>query len=279
VRIIVMLLLGLASFAAGRAALVTPALADPSGQTRPVEARTLTVTNRSDHTITELRISRSRDDDWGDDRLGPAELIEPGSGVTLRLTGTDCAYDVQVKYDNGRLEERRGVDVCRSQLLALDGTGAGTAAPPAERAATNAALLNATPRTIVEVYVSPAAADQWGDNWLGRDQLPAGRGVSVRLDGGCRQDVRVVYDNRSAEERHGLDLCAHTELRIRPGWTLAAELDAPAGPGVPGTSEDAAPRAPGSNDGRGGGDGGTGGGGASGDDGGGDHIRYLVPDP
>jgi uncharacterized membrane protein YgcG len=277
VRIIVMLFLGLAIYAVAPSALVTPALADTTGPARPVEGRTLTVTNRSDHTITELRVSRSRDDDWGDDRLGPAELIEPGSAVTLRLTGADCAYDVQAKYDNGRLEERRGVDVCRNQLLALNGsgTGAGPAAPPPERAAGNAALLNATPRTIVEVYVSPAAADQWGDNWLGSNQLPAGRAVTVRLAGGCRQDVRVVYDNRSAEERHNLDLCVHAEIRIRPGWTLAAELDAPPGP----TSEDAAPRAPRGGDGGGNGDGGSGGGSGGEGDGGGEHIRYLVPAP
>jgi hypothetical protein len=196
------------------------------------EDRTLTVTNRASHGITELRASGARDDDWGANRLAAGTTIPPGRAATLHLPGTDCAYDLQAKYDDGRIEERRGVDVCRTRQMALDGSRA--AAPAAPRAAVaNAMLLNGTPRTITEVYVSPASANDWGHDRLGQDQLPAGQALSVDFVGGCRQDVRVVYDNKAAEERRGLDLCAHARLRIVQGWVLSPELDAPAEPAAP----------------------------------------------
>jgi hypothetical protein len=196
------------------------------------EDRTLTVTNHATHGITELRASSARDDDWGANRLAAGTTIPPGRAATLHLPGTDCAFDLQAKYDDGKIEERRGVDVCRTRQMALDGTRA--AAPAAPRAAVaNAMLLNGTPRTITEVYVSPATANDWGHDRLGQDQLPAGQALSVDFTGGCRQDVRVVYDNKAAEERRGLDLCAHARLRISLGWVLSPELDSPAEPPAP----------------------------------------------
>jgi hypothetical protein len=40
-------------------------------------------------------------------------------------------------------------------------------------------------------------------------------------------DIRVVFENRAAEERRGVDLCRRASLSIEPGWTTTDELPSP----------------------------------------------------
>ena len=44
-------------------------------------------------------------------------------------------------------------------------------------------------------------------------------------------DLRVVFDNRSAEERRGIDLCTAGRIAIEPGWTTADKVPTEARPG------------------------------------------------
>lgn len=183
----------------------------------------LTVANHARQPIIALRLSSARDDDWGDDRLGPQQTIAPGHSVTLHLQGADCAWDAQATYRDGSTEERRRLDVCRMRTVAFDGTRAADGdegGDGQDQTAHDASVRNDSGRTITEVYVSPRNARDWGDDRLGDNQLASGNVLSVVFNGGCRQDVRIVYDNNSAEERRGVDLCAHPRLRISPGWVL-----------------------------------------------------------
>ena len=183
----------------------------------------LTVANHARQPIIALRLSSARDDDWGDDRLGPQQTIAPGHSVTLHLQGADCAWDAQATYRDGSTEERRRLDICRVRTVAFDGSRAADGdegGDGQDQTAHDASVRNDSGRTITEVYVSPRNATDWGDDRLADNQLPSGKALSVVFNGGCRQDVRIVYDNNSAEERRGVDLCAHPRLRISPGWVL-----------------------------------------------------------
>jgi hypothetical protein len=197
-----------------------PALAEPPAPRARPAARELTVVNHSARPIYQLRISPSDADQWGDDRLGEA-TIAPGGSYRANLGRTaECRFDIQVIYDDVSREERRGVDLCRGRSFVFDGKAAVVQADPF--AATRAlSLANRAGRPIRQVFVSPASADQWGDDLAPAPGIPAGQTGQVSYRGGCMADLRVVYDNRAAEERRGIDICAAPALLLRPGWTTA----------------------------------------------------------
>jgi hypothetical protein len=130
---------------------------------------------------------------------------------------------VRAIYANGTLEDKRGFDACRVRQLPLDAVGA--AALPSNRFGT-LTLLNHAPRAIIEVYVSAASSDDWGDDVLANHPIPAGGSADIHSQVSCHADLRVVFDNRSAEERRDMDLCAHPRLDIKPGWTTQEQLSA-----------------------------------------------------
>lgn len=86
-------------------------------------------------------------------------------------------------------------------------------------------LVNRTLATVREVYLSPARDAGWGEDRLGASVLEPGEEAEIALAGGCEADLRIVYPGGAAEERRGLDLCAHPRIVLRPGWVLAETLD------------------------------------------------------
>jgi hypothetical protein len=186
----------------------------------PVAERELTIVNDSDRAMNEIYISPSNIDAWGDDRLGEATLAS-GHSVHLRLGRTgDCTFDVQVIYDDASREQQLGVDACRQRQAKFTGANAQTA-PSVLDAHHAVTLLNASPRAIQQVFISPADASQWGDDLLPSRSIAVGGHAELTYHGACAADLRVVFENRAAEERRGLDLCATPSIVIRPGWTTA----------------------------------------------------------
>ncbi|MCC7428504.1 MAG: hypothetical protein IT557_16555 [Alphaproteobacteria bacterium] len=86
-------------------------------------------------------------------------------------------------------------------------------------------LLNRSGRAIAGLFVAPADAAGWGENRAGTP-LAQGARANIGFDraGGCAQNIRVVFDNQSAEERRRIDLCQTRQLAIGPGWTTAETL-------------------------------------------------------
>jgi hypothetical protein len=203
--------------------------------------RELAIVNHSKHVVNELYVSPSTADDWGDDKLGD-DTLDPGKAFHVKLGRTrDCEFDVQVVYDDASHEETRKVNVCRSRQVAFDGSTA--VAAPAANAGNEHPLtvINNDTRPIQQVLISPADAGDWGDDRLSDDSISVGDEKRVPYSGDCVADVRVVFDNRSAEERRGLNLCDSPTLSIEPGWTTADV--APTGP-APRTGQSAAPPPP-----------------------------------
>lgn len=198
--------------------------------------RELSILNHSDRVMNEIYISPSSADAWGEDRLGDATLPS-GGGIRLRLGRMrDCAFDIQVIYDDASREQQLGHDACKDKQVVF--TGATAQLPPAVLGATHqVTLLNLSPRAIQQVFISPAEASQWGDDLLPNRSISVGDRVSVTYHGACAADLRVVFENRAAEERRGLDLCATPSVIIRPGWTTADFAPTPGGAHVLLTNE------------------------------------------
>ncbi len=192
-------------------------------QSGPLGEREVTIANRSALPITELYVSPTSSDAWGEDRLGEA-ILGPGRTLRLRLGRTrDCAFDVLVIYNDASREERAAQNVCRSRQVSLDGKArTAPAAPPSRQVV----LSNQSGRAIQQVFVSAADAPDWGDDLLPH-AISVGDSGTVAFRGPCTADIRIVFENRSAEERRGIDLCRSTTLSIEPGWTTSDDQPAP----------------------------------------------------
>lgn len=198
----------------------------------PPAERELSVANRSDRTINELYVSPVSSQDWGADRLGDV-TIEPRRTRRLRIrldsdhaSSGECLFDVQIVYSDASREERRRVDLCHTRRLAFDASDA--VAPAGDESGGHPVLIdNESELPIQQVLISPAEAGDWGDDRLAAGSISVGETQAVMYRGGCLADVRVVFENRGAEERRGLDLCALRGVTIRPGWTTAPRLEPP----------------------------------------------------
>jgi hypothetical protein len=179
--------------------------------------RDATVLNQSRQSINELYVSPATSDQWGADRLGERTL-QSGDSFRLHLGRTrECLFDAKVIYDDASREERRGLDLCRTHQFGFDGRAA---SPPAELSAQHqVTLVNNSSRPIQQVFVSSAVATQWGDDLLGNSSISVADARPLTWRGDCVVDLRIVFENRAAEERRGIDLCASPVLSIEPGWT------------------------------------------------------------
>ena len=187
--------------------------------TGPLAEREITITNRADRPINESYISRSNTDTWGTDRLDES-LLAPGASTRIRVERSrDCVFDIQVIYEDATREDRLGYDLCRNRTLMVDGRNA-TPLPGMLATQHLVTLLNHTHSPIRQVFISPAYAEQWGEDLLNR-QLAEGESIQLAYRGDCAADLRVVFANRAAEERRGLDICRTPGLSIIPGWTTA----------------------------------------------------------
>src|SRR6266550_1589945 len=78
-------------------------------------------------------------------------------------------------------------------------------------------LHNATGVEIHELFVSPHSSNEWGDDVLGRDTLPAGESVKITFDDqekAVKWDLKVADGNKHSIEWENLDLTKISELTL-----------------------------------------------------------------
>jgi hypothetical protein len=70
------------------------------------------VVNNTDETITGVRLSSSRDPNWGEeintDETGPGETMQ----VSITDDLPDCDYDLRLEFKSGRVLEYGQVNLC-----------------------------------------------------------------------------------------------------------------------------------------------------------------------
>ncbi|MFC7610370.1 hypothetical protein [Teichococcus aestuarii] len=77
-------------------------------------------------------------------------------------------------------------------------------------------LTNRSGRLIERLYASPIRTRQWGENRLGAEGLAAGGELAIRMPptGGCRTDLRLVFEGGLTEERRDIDTCRDRDVVI-----------------------------------------------------------------
>lgn len=78
-------------------------------------------------------------------------------------------------------------------------------------------LVNRTGIEIRELYISPAASDDWEEDVLGVDTLPPGESVKISFEGhdACKWDLMVKDEDGDSVEWSGLNLCKTSKVTLR----------------------------------------------------------------
>ncbi len=81
-------------------------------------------------------------------------------------------------------------------------------APAQAQCDTTFSLENRSGVQVNEAYFSPVSQQDWGQDRLGQNVLPAGRAMRFQPSPGGAYDFRIVFANGQAIERRNVDLCA-----------------------------------------------------------------------
>src|SRR5579871_1467115 len=81
--------------------------------------------NHSDQAINQVYVSPTSATGWGRDQLGD-DTIDAGANAPIRLHADgNCLFDLRIVYEDGRSEERRGVNTCTVDSITFGQTGRG----------------------------------------------------------------------------------------------------------------------------------------------------------
>jgi hypothetical protein len=86
--------------------------------------------NRSSESILKVNISPIDATGWGPDLLGKDVILSGSKQLFNPGSSNGCLFDVRVVYQSNREEERRSVNLCETEALAFNGSGASNAARP-----------------------------------------------------------------------------------------------------------------------------------------------------
>jgi hypothetical protein len=73
------------------------------------------VTNGANNPIQYFYFAACGAGEWGKDRLGAKEVIQPGAKrvFTTKVAGSDCCHDMRARMATGGSFQKLAVDVCR----------------------------------------------------------------------------------------------------------------------------------------------------------------------
>ena len=178
--------------------------------------------NRGAIAIRELFVTPGGNANWGQNRLdgknGNATAIAPGATYLVRRrTDTNCVFDIKVVFADGRAEERKGVNTCATEEVAI-GAAMSTAINPATGKSgddPSIKLFNRAARPVIEFSAVPAGGGGSASNRLG-DKLPPDttRNIALPRDGNCIFDLRAVFEGGRSVERKHVNLCRVAEMAV-----------------------------------------------------------------
>jgi len=103
----------------------------------------------------------------------------------------------------------------RRAVLALTLLSASFALPAyAQNCDTRFNVVNASGRTIMEIYFSPTSQNSWGVDQLGTEVLAAGASKTFQPATGGAYDFRMVFDGGAPVERRNVDICVVSTITV-----------------------------------------------------------------
>ena len=176
-----------------------------------------TLVNRGAAPLRELFVTPAGDANWGRNRLDHGALPPGGRFQVRRRRDGNCVMDIRAVFADGRTEDRRGLNTCAADAVAVGEPAANSQAghgkagdDPSFR------LVNRGRQPIAKLFATPAGMTNWGQNRLVDGALPPETEKLVRIAGGgnCLFDLKVVFADGKALEKHRADLCRITDLPV-----------------------------------------------------------------
>ena len=81
-------------------------------------------------------------------------------------------------------------------------------------------IINATGVTMTHFYASNSGRNDWEEDILGQDELPAGARVRINIDdglGACLYDFKARFADGDELVRYRINVCQITEYRYTAG--------------------------------------------------------------
>lgn len=172
------------------------------------EGASIEITNESGIDVWYVYISPSKADDWGEDWLD--DVIIP-DGETHTIFGIpEGVYDVRAMDEDGdEIEVFWSVELEGDMTWSISGLA-------------SLQITNDTDRTIGYLYIAPRENDNWGEDWLGEDVIPAGETYTVE---GISPDV---YDIRARDmDDEFIEAIYNVTLDGSDSWTVIGKTFLP----------------------------------------------------
>ncbi len=203
------------------ASLLTSLLAGHAALAEGAQNPSFNLLNRSSSAIRELYVTPAGDERWGRNRLTRPVPAGASFPVRRRIDG-NCIFDIRVVYADGRKQDRRGVDSCKTEDVAIGTTVETSVAGASKAGASGKAnddpsfrLVNHGGQSIAELYATPSGLGHWGENRLATPLAPgAEQSVHVDRQSSCLFDVKVVLADHKAREKHNTNLCRINDLPV-----------------------------------------------------------------
>jgi len=183
------------------------------------------VVNQGSAPIHNIYVTSASVGEWGRDLLGDS-VLQPGQRHRVDPPRGECVFDVRVVWKGGQAEERRRQDLCRLTEIAFAGSGSSA---PSTQGSRNPDfwVVNNSQKTIQRIFVSTVQTDKWGEDRMPGVLKPGDRyAVQLPRDGQCQYDVRVVYADRTTEERRSQDVCRVSEMPFNGSGARAPQASA-----------------------------------------------------
>ncbi len=167
--------------------------------------------NRGSAAIKEFFATPAGRPNWGRDRL-EGKGLAPGVKVAIRLPADgNCIYDLRAVFADGRAEDRRGLNTCSAEDIAVG------EATPAAAAAKSFRLFNRGTVPITEIAARPQGGEKWATNRLPTGPIPPGgdRSLALPPGGQCVFDLRVTFEGGKTREKAAADLCKSPEQGVQ----------------------------------------------------------------
>jgi hypothetical protein len=169
--------------------------AAPAPQPTPQSLPTITIVNNTGRTVWYVNVSRSDNQNWGDDLLASNEVLSSGSSKIITLPqplSVASRYDLRLRDGEGNSWIKWNVQVSQGSNIvftASDLSNTQTVSGPA------ITIVNNTGATIWFLNVSQTASSSWGDDLLGSSETLA-NGSSKTITLPYPLNVVNTYDIR-----------------------------------------------------------------------------------
>jgi hypothetical protein len=209
-------------------ALASVATAQPKPAAPPAGAQnsSFNLVNRSGQPVRELFVTSAGNANWGQNRLdgkagNPTAIAAGASFAVRRKLDTNCVFDIRAVFADGKAEERKAVNTCAVEdvpvgAAAVSNVPVAATGKPADDPSFK--LFNRSARAINELRATPSGgtAVTAAENRLGTTPLPpdSSRRITLPRDGNCIFELRVVFADGSAKERHKFNLCKIADLPV-----------------------------------------------------------------